>query len=317
MIPRTTEHQHCTTTLGTGSSRHARILLQAVQSCRRTRVILSLCSGVMSPTADADRASADRGARPSRRRPPPAPTTGQVAVPSRRPLRGQNARPASPAAAHQPHHPSVARSRPHALPLAGAASALALPVRAEQGTTGYVDGVVGWVPRRQHAHHQAPALAPCSATQLEWRPRADVRRDASATQQRRAPYPGGNWDWDLGTSKNERRSDQALLSPHHTGRGAGRRPHRVLLLSLPHADRPGARTATIARPTTCPFRRAACLPGWVPVPVSSLRDLMAMCVRAADADPPLGPWRRSAYGARRARAWFGDASWSAGTRIPR
>lgn len=74
MIPRTTEHQHCTTTLGTGSSRHARILLPAVQSCRRTRVILSLCSGVMSPTADADadRASADRGARPSRRRPPPA-----------------------------------------------------------------------------------------------------------------------------------------------------------------------------------------------------------------------------------------------------
>jgi hypothetical protein len=54
-------------------TRHARILLlPAVQSCRRTRVILSLCSGVMSPTADADRASADRGARPSRRRPPPA-----------------------------------------------------------------------------------------------------------------------------------------------------------------------------------------------------------------------------------------------------
>lgn len=243
-------------------TRHARILLQAVQSCRRTRVILSLCSGVMSPTADADRASADRGARPSRRRPPPAPTTGQVAVPSRRPLRGQNARPASPAAAHQPHHPSVARSRPHALPLAGAASALALPVRAEQGTTGYVDGVVGWVPRRQHAHHQAPAPAPCSATQLEWRTYGGTQ--AQRNNDGQAPYPGGNWDWDLGTRKNERSGAIRLSTPAGPGCRQEAPPGAPPpVLSLPHADRPGARPATIARPTTCPFRRAACLPAWL------------------------------------------------------
>lgn len=91
----------------------------------------------------------------------------------------------------------------------------------------------------------------------------------------------------------------------------------MLLLSLPHADRPGARPATIARPTTCPFRRAAYLPAWVPVPVSSLRDLMAMCVRAADADRPLalgGAPRTVRDAPGRGSV---TRSWSAGTRIPR
>jgi hypothetical protein len=197
MIPRTTEHQHCTTTLGTGSSRHARILLPAVQSCRRTRVILSLCSGVMSPTADADRASADRGARPSRRRPPPAPTTGQVAVPSRRPLRGQNARPASQLVLRgggAPHHPStLARSRPHALPLAGRRSFCIGTARARRARHHWVRG------RRGGLGAPTPARTPpgtsTSTLQRDATRVADVRRDASATQQRRA---GTISRWELG-----------------------------------------------------------------------------------------------------------------------
>lgn len=221
MIPRTTEHQHCTTTLGTGSSRHARILLPAVQSCRRTRVILSLCSGVMSPTADADRASADRGARPSRRRPPPA--RPRVRSPSRPvpPSVTWAKRASCQPRGGAPTTPPLCRSLTPARTATGRRSFCIGTARARRARHHWVRGrrrgLGAPTPARTPPGVQAPALAPCSATQLEWRPRADVRRDASATQQRRAPYPGGNWDWDLGTSKNERRSDQALHSRHRPG----------------------------------------------------------------------------------------------------
>jgi hypothetical protein len=201
-------------------TRHARILLlPAVQSCRRTRVILSLCSGVMSPTADADRASADRGARPSRRRPPPAPTTGQVAVPSRRPLRGQNARPASQLVLRgggAPHHPStLARSRPHALPLAGRRSFCIGTARARRARHHWVRGRRGGLgaptPARTPPGTSTSTRHPAARRNWSGGRTAGRKRNATTTGRHHIQVGTGIGIWE--TRKNER-SDQAL----HTGR---------------------------------------------------------------------------------------------------